>query len=251
MYYRILTLDISKQIEPERSAQQQKNMEPIEQKAMSPEIIKHLDETGVVAVLIVEAVKHAIPLARALLKGGVSAIELTLRTPAALEAGRLIKKEVPEITLGFGTVLTVDQVKAVVDVGADFAVAPGCNPRIIAEAYKQGLAFAPGIMTPSDIELAVEQGCRVLKYFPAETTGGMKHLNSMAGPYQYLGLQFIPLGGLNINNARSYLESPIVSAIGGSWLAKPHLIQAEDWDAISQNAQEIRALIQEVRNNDQ
>lgn len=226
-------------------------MYSIDQRAMSPEIIAHLNETGVVAVLIVDEVKHAVPLAHALLKGGVKAIELTLRTPAALDAGRIIKKEVPEITLGFGTVLTVDQVKAVVDVGADFAVAPGCNPKIIAESYKQGLAFAPGVMTPSDIELAVEQGCRVLKYFPAETTGGMKHLKSMAGPYQYLGLQFIPLGGLNINNARTYLESPIVSAIGGSWLAKPHLIHAEDWDAITQNAQQIRALIKEVQNNDQ
>ncbi len=222
-------------------------MYPIDQRAMSPEIIKQLDETGVVAVLVIEEVKHAIPLAQALLAGGVKAIELTLRTPAALAAARKIKQALPEISLGFGTVLTVDQVKAVVDLGADFAVSPGCNPRIIAEAYRLGLPFAPGVMTPSDIEMAVEQGCRVLKFFPAETTGGMALLKSMAAPYQYLGLKFIPLGGLNIQNARAYLQSPLVSAIGGSWLAKPEVIQAEDWDTITQNARQIRTLIEEVR----
>ena len=146
-------------------------MQPIEQRAMSPEIIKRIDDAGIIAVLVIDELKHAVPLAKALIAGGVDAIELTLRTPVAIDAAKMIKKEVPQIALGFGTVLTVDQVKAVADVGADFAVAPGCNPRVIAEAYKQGLSFAPGIMTPSDIEIAVEQGCRVLKYFPAETSG--------------------------------------------------------------------------------
>ncbi|MCB0843344.1 MAG: bifunctional 4-hydroxy-2-oxoglutarate aldolase/2-dehydro-3-deoxy-phosphogluconate aldolase, partial [Bacteroidetes bacterium] len=168
-------------------------MQPIEQKALSEEVIQKINEAGIIAVLIVDEVKHALPVAEALLAGGVNAIELTLRTDAAMDAARLIKKELPEIMLGFGTVLTRDQVKAVVDLGADFAVSPGCNPKIVKEAYQQGLPFAPGIMTPSDIEIAVELGCRVLKFFPAETSGGIKHLQSMAAPYQYLGLQFIPL----------------------------------------------------------
>ncbi len=215
--------------------------------AMSPEIAKKVDDAGVIAVLILDEVKHAVPLANALLAGGVDTIELTLRTPAALEAAKVIKKEVPQITLGFGTVLTIDQVKAVVDVGADFAVSPGCNPKIIAEAVKKGLSFAPGIMTPTDIEIAIQEGCRILKFFPAETSGGMKHLLSMSAPYNYLGLKFIPLGGCNIDNAPAYLQSDLITAIGGTWVAKRSLIQTENWTAITNNAKEIRNLIQKIK----
>lgn len=222
-------------------------MQPIAQRAMKPGIIDRIDRSGIIAVLIIDELKHAVPVAKALFEGGIDAIELTLRTPVALEAALKIKKEVPEMTLGFGTVLTVDQVKAVADLGADFAVAPGCNPRVISEAHKFGLSFAPGIMTPSDIEIAVEQGCRILKYFPAETSGGMAHLESMVAPYNYLGLKFIPLGGCNIDNARSYLESPLITAIGGSWVAKRPLIQSENWEAITANAREIRNLIKEIK----
>ena len=221
-------------------------MQPIEQQAMSPEMISKLQETKVIAVLVIDALKDAVPLARALLAGGVDSIELTLRTPVAMDAARAIQQEVPEISVGLGTVLTVEQVKAAAKIGVDFAVAPGCNPRIIAAARENGLSFAPGVATATDIEMAIEQGCRVLKYFPAETSGGMKHLKSMAGPYQYLGLSFIPLGGLNQANAGTYLESPLICAIGGSWIAKRPLIQSGDWDAITNNAKEIRELITKI-----
>lgn len=222
-------------------------MQPITQRAMMPELIKKIDDAGIIAVLIIDEVKHAVPVAKALLAGGVDAIELTLRTPAAMDAAKAIKKEVPEISLGFGTVLTVDQVKAVVDVGADFAVSPGCNPKIITEAYKHGLSFAPGIMTPTDIEIAIEQGCRILKFFPAETSGGIKHLESMSAPYNYLDLKFIPLGGCDMKNAPSYLQSELITAIGGTWVAKRPLIQSEDWGTITKNAKEIRNLITKIR----
>ena len=222
-------------------------MQPITQRAMTPELIKKIDDAGIIAVLIIDEVKHAVPVAKALLAGGVDAIELTLRTPAAMDAAKAIKKEVPEISLGFGTVLTVDQVKAVVDVGADFAVSPGCNPKIITEAYKHGLSFAPGIMTPTDIEIAIEQGCRILKFFPAETSGGIKHLESMSAPYNYLDLKFIPLGGCDMKNAPSYLQSELITAIGGTWVAKRPLIQSEDWGTITKNAKEIRNLITKIR----
>ncbi len=215
--------------------------------AISTGIKNKIDEAGIIAVLIVDEVKHAVPLANALLAGGVDTIELTLRTPAALNAAKVIKNEVPEITLGFGTVLTVEQVKAVVDIGADFAVSPGCNPKIIAEARKQGLSFAPGIMTPTDIEIAIQEGCRILKFFPAATSGGIKHLESMSAPYNYLDLKFIPLGGCNLDNAPTYLQSNLITAIGGTWLAKRNLIQAEDWDSITHNAKQIRSLIKEIR----
>ncbi|WP_282055803.1 bifunctional 4-hydroxy-2-oxoglutarate aldolase/2-dehydro-3-deoxy-phosphogluconate aldolase [Maribacter luteus] len=224
-------------------------MQPIEQQAMSPALIQKIDNAGIIAVLIIDEVKHAVPVARALLEGGVDAIELTLRTPAAIDAAKAIKKDVPEMTLGFGTVLTVDQVKAVVDVDADFAVSPGCNPRVLKEAKKLGLSFAPGIMTPTDIEMALEEGCRILKYFPAETSGGMNHLMNMVAPYQYLGLKFIPLGGCNLANASTYLQSDLITAIGGSWVAKRPLIQAGNWETITKNAREIRTLIDQIRTN--
>lgn len=217
--------------------------------AMSPELTKKIDDAGIIAVLIIDELKHAVPLAKALLKGGVDTIELTLRTPAAMKAAGVIKKEVPGITLGFGTVLTTDQVKAVVDVGADFAVSPGCNPKIIREARKHGLSFAPGVMTPTDIEIAIEEGCRTLKFFPAETAGGMAHLASIVAPYQHLGLKFVPLGGCNMENAETYLKSELITAIGGTWIAKRPLILSENWEAIMKNASEITALIQQVRNS--
>ncbi len=216
-------------------------------KVMNPLIANEISDSGIIAVLIIDNVQHAIPLAKALLKGGVDSIELTLRTPAALEAAKQIKKTLPEINLGFGTVLTLDQLKTVADLGADFAVAPGCNPKIIMEAKRHGLSFAPGIMTPSDIEIAIENGCRILKFFPAETSGGIRHLISMSAPYQHLGLQFIPLGGVNMKNAKEYLESPLISAIGGSWVANRQLIQNEDWNTITNNAIEIRTLINQIR----
>lgn len=222
-------------------------MQPIAQRAMAPDIIKKVDDAGVIAVLVIDEVKQAVPVARALLAGGVSAIELTLRTPAAWDAAKAIKEEVPEITLGFGTVLTVEQARFAAKVGADFAVAPGCNPKVIAAARDHGLSFAPGVVTPTDIEMALEQGCRILKYFPAETSGGMKHLSNMVAPYSYLNLKFIPLGGLNINNAADYLQSPLITAIGGSWIARQELIKGEQWDSITQNAREISQMIKNIR----
>jgi 2-dehydro-3-deoxyphosphogluconate aldolase/(4S)-4-hydroxy-2-oxoglutarate aldolase len=164
------------------------------QAAMSPEIIEKIQTAGVVAVLVIDQLKHTIPLANALLAGGIDAIELTLRTPVALNAAKLIKAEFPQITLGLGTVITVDQVKEAADVRADFAVAPGCNPTSHCCCQGTRTVLCSGVATPTDIELAIEQGCRILKYFPAETAGGLKYLSSMAAPYQHMDLKFIPLG---------------------------------------------------------
>ena len=133
------------------------------------------------------------------------------------------------MTLGIGTVLTTDQVKAIVDIGVDFGVSPGCNPKIIDAARSNGLPFAPGVATPSDIETAIEHQCRVLKFFPAEPSGGLAYLTSMAAPYAHLDLQFIPLGGLHSGNAADYLKSPLIMALGGSWIAKRSLIRGEEW----------------------
>jgi len=200
----------------------------------------------VIAVLVIDRVEDAVPLARALLAGGVDMMELTLRTDAALGALRSIVTEVPEMTAGIGTILTPDQVMQAKEAGAVFGVAPGTNPRVMAAALDAGLSFAPGVATPSDIEQALEFGCRLLKLFPCEPSGGLPYLKSMAAPYAHLGLRFIPLGGLSVKNMGVYLGDPLIAAIGGSWLAPRELIHARDWAAIEENARAARAVVSGV-----
>jgi len=203
-----------------------------------PSVQQSLKRTGVVAVLVVEDAANAAPLARALLAGGVQAMELTLRTNAALDALRRIRVEVPDMLAGIGTILEPDQAQSAKAAGAAFGVAPGANRRVMQAAIDIGLPFAPGVATPSDIEAALEYGCRLVKFFPAETSGGMKHLKSMAAPYQHLGLEYMPLGGINAGNLADYLSSPLVAAVGGSWIATRELIDAGDWATIEGNSRE-------------
>lgn len=204
---------------------------------MSNDIWQELrDKNPVVAVLVVDEMDDAVPLARALLAGGVGAMELTMRTPAALESLRWIQCEVPEMAAGAGTVLTPEQVREVKAAGAQFAVAPGMQRRVLEAAAEQGLPFAPGIATPSDIEAALEFDCRVMKFFPATPMGGLDYLKSMAAPYLHLGLQFIPLGGLNEGNLSEWISSPLVCAVGGSWIAPRELIREKNWAEITNRA---------------
>jgi len=215
--------------------------------AFNPELAARIKDCGLIAVLVIDNAENAIDLAKTLLDHGIQAMELTLRTPAALEALQIIHKKMPQMIAGAGTVLTPDQMAAVKAAGADFAVAPGLNPRVAAKARELGLSYAPGVMTPSDIEAALELECHVLKFFPAETTGGMKHLKAMSAPYAHLGLSFIPLGGINAANLGSYVESSLVGAVGGSWIATRSMIAAKDWAAIGKNADEAVAIIKNVR----
>ena len=197
---------------------------------------KTIADTGVVAVLIIDDPDDAVPVAENLLKGGIRAMELTLRTDAAFDALRAVKAAVPDMLAGVGTILTTQQVSQVKQIGVDFGVSPGLNPRVVKAAESADLNFAPGISTPSDIERAVELGCRLLKFFPAESAGGLKHLQSMAAPYNHLGLEYIPLGGINLGNMTDYLSTPLVPAVGGSWIAPRDLIHNKDWDGIAANA---------------
>jgi 2-dehydro-3-deoxyphosphogluconate aldolase/(4S)-4-hydroxy-2-oxoglutarate aldolase len=206
-----------------------------------------LYRAGVIAVLMIDDADDAVPVARALLSGGVNCIELTLRTPVAMEALRRIRMEVPEMIIGIGTILTLPQVNEVKAAGAAFGVAPGMNPRVVNEAQRIGLPFAPGICTPSDIELAIEQGCRLLKFFPAEPCGGLSYLKTIAAPFAHLGVKYIPLGGVEVKNAASYLEAPAVHALGGSWLAPRELIERKDWQTITANASAASTLVKQVR----
>ncbi|MCE5301541.1 MAG: bifunctional 4-hydroxy-2-oxoglutarate aldolase/2-dehydro-3-deoxy-phosphogluconate aldolase [Planctomycetaceae bacterium] len=206
------------------------------------EMVEGMRRSGIVAVLVIDRAEDAVPLARALGEGGVQFIELTLRTPAALDALRAIRAEMPEMAVGAGTVLTVEQVREVAASGASFAVAPGMNPRVVRAAQDIGLPFMPGVMTPSDVEQALECGCRELKLFPAEPVGGLKYLKNMAAPYAHLNLQFVPLGGLSPANAGAYLADPWILAVGGSWIAKRDVIERRDWATITKNAKEACAL---------
>jgi len=174
-------------------------------------------------------------------------MELTLRTPAAMEALLSIRGEVPEMIAGVGTILTPQQVGEVAAAGAAFGVAPGMNPRVVMEAKQTGLPFAPGVCTPSDIEAALECGCRVLKFFPSEPLGGMGYLKSISAPYAHLGLSFIPLGGVDAGNAESYLREPNILALGGSWIAPRDLIRNRDWAAITQRAAQVAEIVKNTR----
>jgi 2-dehydro-3-deoxyphosphogluconate aldolase/(4S)-4-hydroxy-2-oxoglutarate aldolase len=201
----------------------------------------------VIAVLMIDDAADAVPVARALLAGGVDCIELTLRTPVAMESLHRIRAEVPEMVVGVGTILNVTQVNEVKAAGAAFGVAPGMNPRVVVEALRVGLPFSPGICTPTDIELAIEQGCRLLKFFPSEPSGGLAYLRTIAAPFAHLGVKYIPLGGVGAANAGQYLKEPSVHALGGSWLAPRDLIQRKDWNAITANAAEAAGIVKLVR----
>lgn len=210
-------------------------------------LTERIGRSGVLAVLVIDRVEDAVPLANALLEGGIDAMELTLRTPAALGALKAIRANVPEMLAGIGTILTPEQAVQVKEAGGAFGVSPGLNRRVVEKAWEVGLPFAPGVATPSDIEAALEYGMRLLKFFPAEPAGGMAYLKSMNAPYAHLGLRYVPLGGLHAGNMRPYLADPMILAVGGSWLAKREQIAAGDWAAIAQCAREAVTLAQQVR----
>lgn len=210
-------------------------------------VFARLRRSGIVAVLILDAVDDGVPVAEALLAGGIDAMELTLRTPAAIGALKAIRAHVPDMLAGIGTILTPAQVSEVVDCGGAFGVSPGMNPRVVEAARSAGLPFAPGICTPSDIERALEYDCRLLKFFPAEPCGGLKYLDAIAAPYQHLGVQYIPLGGVNEANCAAWLSSRHVGSLGGSWLAPKELIAARDWAGITALARRAASIRDTVR----
>ena len=198
-----------------------------------------LGKMGVVPVVAIDDVAAALPLADALIAGGLPIAEITFRTAAAPEVMGILKAERPDLLVGAGTILNVEDLRRAADCGAAFGVAPGLNPKVVAEAGRIGFPFAPGVMTPSDVEAALGMGLSVLKYFPAEAAGGMKMLKSLAGPYGHTGVKFLPTGGINVDNAPTYLAHPAVLAVGGSWIAKRSDIADGNWAAIEANARAV------------
>ena len=206
-------------------------------------MLNRLAVSQVVAGFSIDNAAHAVPVARALLAGGIDVIELTLRTPEGMNAVRAICGEVPEMLVGVGTILTPEQVMEVKAAGADFGVAPGTTPRVIRAAIEAGLPFGPGVATPSDLEAAIELGCRFVKFFPAEAAGGLDYLRSMSAPYKHLGIQYFPLGGVNAENMKQYLNESNVPVIGGSWIVKKELVDREDWSGLTERAAAVVAAL--------
>ena len=194
---------------------------------------EQLLQRRVVPVAVADSVEDAVSLARALVQGGLPLIEITLRTPCALDCIRAIRQACPEALVGAGTILDPSQVKAAIEAGAQFGVSPGVNPEVVRAASEQKLFFIPGIMTPSDIESALRLGCRILKFFPADAAGGIKMLKALAGPYESAGARFIPLGGISPGNMSEYLALPVVAAVGGSWLCERKMVREQKWAEIT------------------
>jgi len=210
---------------------------------MPKEIQDEIAKEGIIAVIEIESEKNAVPLARALLEGGIKIIELMLRTPAAIPSISLIEKEVPQMYIGIGTIIETGQAAMVKkESGVHFGVSPGINPEIVKEAIAADLPFAPGIATPSELEQAISLGCRVVKFFPAEGMGGLSYLKSINAPYNHLDIKYIPLGGISPDNLTSYAKFVPVLAIGGSWIASKELINAQDWKEITKRAREAKSI---------
>lgn len=201
----------------------------------------------VLPVLVIEDSSLAVDLARALHAGGIKVLEVTLRTPRALDALAAIRQALPDLLVGAGTLIHTEQFQEARDAGAQFTVSPGCTERLAAAAEDSGLPYLPAVMTPSEVLLALEYGYRSLKLFPANGAASVKMLKSFKGPFT--GIRFCPTGGITADNLLSFLRLPNVACVGGTWIAPDNLIRARAWDQISLLASEACALAssQEVR----
>lgn len=211
------------------------------------EILKQFEKMRVVPVVAIQNAEDSMQLAGALTESGLPCVEITFRTAAAIDAMRIIAQR-GDILVGAGTVLKVDQVKAAVDVGARFMVAPGFNPKVVEYCVENHITITPGICTPSDIEAALDFGLEVLKFFPAEAFGGLKTLKAMSGPYTTV--KFIPTGGISPDNLLEYLQFPKVIACGGTWIAKSALISEGKFDEIINNAREAVGIVKKLKRSD-
>jgi 2-dehydro-3-deoxyphosphogluconate aldolase/(4S)-4-hydroxy-2-oxoglutarate aldolase len=182
-------------------------------------------------VLTIERPEHAVPLARALVAGGVRVLEVTLRTPAAIEAAKAMIAEVPDAIVGVGTILTAEDFARARSLGAKFGISPGGTPDLLKAAAESDLPFAPGVATASEVMQALAHGFDIVKFFPAEQFGGIKTLRALAGPFPHI--RVCPTGGISEANAASWLAEPNVLAVGGSWLCPPADIRAGNWAGIT------------------
>jgi len=205
------------------------------------EILEKIGELGIIPVVKIEKAEDALSLGKALMDGDLPIAEITFRTSAAEESIKILNRELPQLLVGAGTVLTVEQVKKVVSAGAKFIVSPGFNPKVVDYCIKNSIPVTPGINNPTQIEMSLEREIEVVKFFPAEASGGLPLLEAMSAPYT--GIKFIPTGGINLNNLTFYLSNKKVHACGGSWMVKDSLISSGNFNEITRLTKEAVAIM--------
>ena len=206
-------------------------------------VTARLQQNRLVPVVVLPDPGPALGLAEALLRAGLNIIEVTFRTAAAEASIRAIAQRFPEMLVGAGTLLTPEQVDRAQQAGSAFGVAPGFSPRVVAHAQKIGMPFVPGIATPTELEAAMELGCKVLKFFPAQAAGGVPMLKGMAAAYGHTGIRFMPTGGVSQSNLNSWLDVPQVIAAGGTWFVEKKLLQTENWTEVERLTREALDLV--------
>ena len=206
-------------------------------------MIETLRKAGIVPVIVIEDEAQAVPLAEALVKGGLPVLEVTFRTKAAAGAIRAIRTAVPEAIVGAGTLLTPQMVKEAKEAGAVFGVAPGFDPVVVNAAKELGLMMIPGIATASELSQALTAGIKLVKFFPAEAAGGVKMIKNFLGAFRFTGVQFMPTGGVKLANVGEYLAVPEIVCCGGTWLVPKEALAAGDWATIEKLAAEAAALV--------
>ena len=209
------------------------------------QILERIKKTGIIPVVVIEDKKYAEPLAEALCKGGLPCAEVTFRPAAAAEAIQLMKNAHPEMLVGAGTVLTIDQVDTAIAAGAEFIVSPGFDSVIVDYCLEKGIVVLPGCISPSEAAIAVRKGLSVIKFFPAEQAGGLPFIKAIAAPYTTLS--FMPTGGINPENVKEYLKYDRIFACGGSWMVKAKLISEGRFDEIQKLTEEAAAIVKEIR----
>lgn len=209
-------------------------------------VTEKISTLGVVPVVVLEDAKDAAPLAKALVEGGLPCAEVTFRTDAAEESIKIMTSEYPDMFVGAGTVLTIEQVDRAVAAGAKFIVSPGFDPEIVDYCLSKEIPVFPGCITPSEVAQAVKRGLKVVKFFPAEQFGGVSTIKALAAPY--VGVKFMPTGGVNAKNLESYLSCDKIVACGGSWMVKGDLVKEGKFDDIKNLVKEAVQLVADIRN---
>ena len=203
------------------------------------EVLERLARAGVVPVVVIEDAKDAVPTANAMVAGGIDVMEITFRTAAAPDAIEAVSKNCPDMLVGAGTVLNLEQCKLAVEKGAKFIVSPGFDPQVVAWCIENGIAVTPGCVTPTEITAAVNMGLKVVKFFPANVYGGLNAMKNLSAPF--VGVKFMPTGGVNAQNLREYIDAPFIHAVGGSWVCPKADIAAGNFEKITELCAQARA----------
>ena len=208
-------------------------------------VLQLMKKSGVIPVVVLDDTAKALTTANALLAGGVSVMEITFRTAAAADSIKAVSENCPEMLVGAGTVVTLDQCKQALECGAKFIVSPGFDPEVVSWCVERNVPITPGCVTPTEIMAAMKLGLNVVKFFPAGVYGGLKAMKSLSAPFG--GVKFIPTGGVDAKNLKEYLEAPFVHAVGGSWLCPKKEIAAGNFDAVTALCREASEIVREVR----